>query len=164
MQNIRRQLTLFVPSKSASRLEAARQLLDPIQFKLIRVHVTLCREDEIEDMNDKQLQARASTAAAIRLEFGRPERFSGHGVQLRCVAGQARFHELRCQLLGSPSTRPQQAHITLAHPRNPQAPGNTLENMAAVEGCFSISFAMASIIRQMGDGPWVVEQSFERLR
>ena len=164
MLNTRRQLTLFVPSGAASQLEAARQVLDPAQFKLIRAHVTLCRDDEIGELSCDRLTARASTATPITLAFGRPEKFSGHGVLLPCIAGQASFHDLRCHLLESPSARPRQAHITLAHPRNPQALGNTPENMAAIEGDFSISFAVATLIRQVQGGPWVDEQSFEFMR
>ena len=48
--NIRRQLTLFVGEKDAITIEQIRQKFNPLQFKLIKSHVTLCREDEIENL------------------------------------------------------------------------------------------------------------------
>lgn len=48
---IRRQLTLFVPEPRRAHLDALRQTLDPVQASLIGAHVTLCREDEIQDLD-----------------------------------------------------------------------------------------------------------------
>jgi hypothetical protein len=48
--NIRRQLTLFVEQKDAEIIERVRQEFNPIQFNLIKSHVTLCREDEIQNL------------------------------------------------------------------------------------------------------------------
>ena len=48
---IRRQLTMFVPEACASAIELVRAVVDPIQKALIFVHVTLCREDELGDLN-----------------------------------------------------------------------------------------------------------------
>lgn len=49
--NIRRQLTLFVDKKDAKEIENIRIRFNPIQYDLIKCHVTLCREDEIEDIS-----------------------------------------------------------------------------------------------------------------
>ena len=48
--NIRRQLTLFVEQKDAETIEKVRQEFNPKQFELIKSHVTLCREDEIQNL------------------------------------------------------------------------------------------------------------------
>ena len=54
--NNRIQLTLFVDPKEAVTIERVRQEFNPGQFKLIKAHVTLCREDEIQDLEKVVLQ------------------------------------------------------------------------------------------------------------
>lgn len=39
----RLQLTLFVPPQQAASIEAIRQTVNPLQYALIKSHVTLCR-------------------------------------------------------------------------------------------------------------------------
>ena len=64
--NSRRQVTLFVPDPTRSMLEAIRKRLDPVQYRLIRAHVTLCREDELAARSVTELEAlrRARSAPA----------------------------------------------------------------------------------------------------
>jgi hypothetical protein len=52
---IRRQLSLYVPEPIATRLEAVRRVLDPVQHALIPAHVTLCRDDELEALSPHQI-------------------------------------------------------------------------------------------------------------
>ena len=47
---MRRQLTLFVDPKDAINIEQVRNEFNPRQFEIIKAHVTLCREDEIQDL------------------------------------------------------------------------------------------------------------------
>ena len=47
---MRRQLTLFVKKEDAETIEQIRQAFNPRQFELIKSHVTLCREDEIQNL------------------------------------------------------------------------------------------------------------------
>ena len=48
MNVVRRQLTLFLTEQNQI-IEEIRATYNPKQFELIKAHVTLCREDEIED-------------------------------------------------------------------------------------------------------------------
>ena len=152
----RDQLTLFVPPPYAVLLEANRTVLDPVQAKLIAAHVTLCREDEIENLSSTILQARlaASGVKNVTLRFGAPESFSGHGILLPCIAGEREFHALRQLILGTNELRRQAPHITLAYPRNPRAVGNTLANAAKLAQGLSITFTCIVHIRQEGSAPW----------
>ncbi len=157
----RRQLTLFVPVEGAAKLEACRRVLDPVQHGLIAAHVTLCREHELEAVDLAALRARARLAEPIILTFGLPESFSGHGILLPAIAGEGAFHNLRCHLLGAEPSRRQQPHLTLAHPRNPKAPGNTHANLSGLEPGLAITFGEVSLIEQVAGEPWVVLETFE---
>jgi 2'-5' RNA ligase len=159
----RTQLSLFVPDPPRQLLEAVRRTLDPVQASLIDAHVTLCREDELENLCPAVLLERLAAAAAkpITLHFGAPERFNEHGILLPCVAGESAFQALRNLLLGGAPVRRQVPHITLAHPRNPRAPGNQLLNAANLASGISITFKRVSCIRQEGTGRWQVLQEFQ---
>lgn len=152
----RDQLTLFLPPPHAGRVEAVRQVVDPVQHRLIPAHVTLCREDELAGLDAGTLRARLAEAAPLTLSFGPAQRFDGHGILLPCVAGADEYHRLRVHLLGRADARRAAAHITLAHPRNPNAPGNTLAAAEPVGAGLIITFPEAHLIRQENGGPWAV--------
>lgn len=151
------QLTLFLTGPPATAVEAVRRALDPIQAALIPAHVTCCREDELADLDDATLAARLATPelAPLALEFGRARSFAGHGVLLPCVAGDAAFRALRARLLG-PGARPAEAHVTLAHPRNPRAPGNLPGAAAGLPLPLACTFASVARIAQSNGAPWRV--------
>lgn len=148
---VRDQLSLFVSGPDDDRLDTLRRLLDPIQAALIPAHVTLCREDEIDGLPDPL--DRAAGAAPVALRFGPPERFHEHGILLPCIAGQAEFDALRRRLLGRNDVRHQAAHITLAHPRNPKAPGNRLP-LAELATGLTLTLTDLRWIRQAATLPW----------
>lgn len=155
----RLQLTLFAPDEAAAILEPIRRRLDPVQHGLIAAHVTLCREDELAESPLAVLRGRAAVPAALTLTFGAPVRFGGHGMLLPCVDGEAAFHQLRIDVLGSDTVRVHSAHITLAHPRNPRAPGNTTASEMAIATPLRMTFTTISLIEQVDDGPWVVRDT-----
>jgi 2'-5' RNA ligase len=161
----RRQLSLYVPGNAAAELEAIRRVVDPVQSGLIPAHVTLCREDEIDRMSLADLEGSWSDGRLkpITLHFGRPEVFSGHGILLNCTAGQDEFQALREQVLGRTGIRTARPHITLAHPRNPKAPGNSLAVASGLRTSIPITFDAICLIEQIGGQPWQVLQSFALL-
>jgi 2'-5' RNA ligase len=161
-RELRRQLSLYVPSGSAAELEAVRRLVDPVQSRLIPAHVTLCREDEVGQLSVAELQSRLSNGKLkpITLQFGQSEAFSGHGILLSCTGGQDGFQALREHILGSASIRTPRPHITLAHPRNPKAPGNSLASASGLPASLSITFDTLCLIEQEGKEPWRLIQSF----
>ncbi len=163
MPATRRQLSLYVPGDAAAEIEAVRRVVDPIQSGLIPAHVTLCREDELRQLSESELLERLANPRLkpVTLRFGRPEGFSGHGILLPCVGGEGEFRSLRERLLGSTEIGKQTPHITLAHPRNPQAEGNSLAGAAGLPEGLVITFPMVRLIEQEGRQPWRVLQSFE---
>lgn len=158
MDRTRRQLSLFVPAPVAAGIEAVRAIVDPVQRALIPAHVTLCREDELAGIEERELERRMASAphVPLTLSFGRAKRFAGHGVLLPCVAGEERFRALREWLLDSNEVREQQPHLTMAHPRNPETPGDPLATAHGLPELLVVTFSEACLIEQHGDAPWRV--------
>jgi 2'-5' RNA ligase len=154
------QLSLYVPEPVASQLEAVRQVLDPIQHDLIPAHVTLCREDELAGLSLELMQKRLAKLPMITLRFGEPEYFHEHGILLPCIAGEDAFRQVREQLLGAHDIRRQLPHITLAHPRNPKAAGNSLVNARVLPSHISVTFSAVHLIEQTGSEVWRIRNSF----
>lgn len=154
----RQQLSLFVPPPVAADLEAIRRVVDPVQSQLIPAHVTLCREDEFTGLDVATIRARLDRArvGSLTLRFGPPQRLGVYGILLSCVAGAAEFHALRQVVLASATVRTHTAHITLAHPRNPQAPGNDLRHVERLRDGLSITFDAIQLIEQIDGSPWEV--------
>ena len=150
------QLSLYAPRSSASELEDARRVLDPIQANLIPAHVTLCREDELQVVDLSALGSTLGSSRPITLRFGSPEVFQGHGVLLPCIEGEDEFQELRKCILGAGLVRRQAPHITVAHPRNPRSPQNIPANLCAVPSGLVITFDRVQHIRQEPQTPWQV--------
>ena len=156
------QLSLYVPSPDDALLEAMRELFDPLQRRLIPAHVTLCREDELAGIGLADLGTAFDGRAArpLTLRFGGPEAFQAHGVLLPCVEGAHDFQALRGQLLGAAASRRLAPHITLAHPRNPKAPGNRISNAAVPSDGLTLTFRSVRLIEQVDSAPWRTLQEF----
>jgi 2'-5' RNA ligase superfamily len=158
----RKQLSMYVPSPDGIQLELVREALDPVQAGLIPAHVTLCREDEIDQLSTSEIEAtlRSSALRPVTLCFGRPVIFQGHGVLLPCVAGEQAFHQLRTHVLGTTAIRRHAPHITLAHPRNPPSSKSSLADAMGLPDNLSYTFAKIAYIEQIGAAPWRVLQGF----
>lgn len=152
---------MYVPRDAAREIEAVRRVLDPVQTRLIPAHVTLCREDELVDLASVRARLRDVPFPPLALRFGRLVAFSGHGILLECVGGADQFRALREYLLASTHVRDQKPHITLAHPRNPMAEGNSLSNASVLPEVIDVTFPSIRLIEQEGDEPWRVLESYE---
>lgn len=152
-----------MPGAAAGILEPVRRRLDPIQHALIPAHVTLCRDDEVADLSGTEFEARVAQLAAppLTLQFGPPELFAGHGILLPCIPGLPRFQQLRVALLGAEANGTHHAHITLAHPRNPRAPGNVMPTQDLLPGPLVIKFTTVSLIEQPEGLPWRVRSEYD---
>lgn len=158
----RRQLSLFVPEPDSKAIEAVRRVVDPVQFGLISAHATLCREDELDTFAgwERRLGSICDTMSGLTLRFGRAEAFSGHGIMLPCIEGVLRFRDLRRSILGSDVVRDAHPHLTLAHPRNPKAPGNAIEAAWALPASFETTFRAIVLIEQIDGGRWNLISEF----
>lgn len=104
-------------------IEQIRQEFNPRQFELIKAHVTLCREDELENLEQvlSNLLMLVQTQEKFYIEFGKVARFdNGKGLFLPATNDNIQFENLRRQVLNGLIDHPrkQEAHITLMHPRN----------------------------------------------
>jgi hypothetical protein len=159
--SVRRQLSLYVPAASAAEIEAVRALVDPLQQRLIPAHVTLCREDELGELDAIRERLAGGAMHALQLAFAAPQRFSTHGVLLPCIAGLEPFRLLRQALLQSTALGEHSPHITLAHPRNPPCDGDSLAIAGTLPGRLTIVFTAVRLIEQAGGAAWRELERFE---
>ena len=159
---MRTQLSLFVPPPHDVLVESVRAVVDPVQRALIPAHVTLCREDELAAVPTEALRARLLAGAwqPVALQFAAPEAFSGHGILMRCIGGERAFDELREHVLGTRSIRRHEPHLTLAHPRNQKAAGNSPSSAQALATGLIATFAIVRWIEQVDTQPWRVVAEF----
>lgn len=160
MNVVRTQLSLYAPGPAAISIEEIRRVVDPVQFRLIPAHVTLCREDELTDLPAVRARLLDNRFAPLTLRFGGVEVFDGHGLLLHCREGEAAFHALREAVLGTTGIRAHRPHITLAHPRNPKAAGNSYETATQLPNPLDITFSTVFLIEQTDGGPWNVLERF----
>ena len=161
--NIRRQLTLFVSPKEAETIEQVRQKFNPRQFELIKSHVTLCREDEIKNLDQIIINLSLLKQTELVIEFGKVARFdNGNGVLLPATTGSAEFQKLRKQVLVGliDYPRKQEPHITLMHPRNSTCTDNLFKQIEQISLPTKIEFKRISLIEQQKGGQWLVLQEF----
>lgn len=162
---LRHQLSLYVPPPWRDLVDAVRAVVDPEQHRLIPAHVTLCREQDFWSRAHEATalgSLRQLGGFSVTLTFGEPERFHEHGIFMPAVGGVEEFDALRQQVIGVERARArrQVPHLTLAHPRNRRAPGNSLRVAEALAGGIMIPFTRASWIEQVDDEPWRVCEEF----
>lgn len=157
---MRRQITLFVPSPLAPRINALRRRFNPVQASLIAAHVTLCRDDELLQWDRQQSHVQQLSSHSVELQFGSPVK-EGHGVYLPAVNGADAFHRLRQLVLEDANCRIQTPHITLVHPRNGTCSDAEFEVIS--RDCeqldLLITFSEITFIQQLPDRPWDVIRS-----
>ena len=164
LDNIRRQLTLFVQYKDSLSIEKIREEYNPLQSVLIKCHVTLCREDEITNLEVIIENLNHLKQRSFFIEFHNPTRFeNGLGVLLPAKAKNIEFLELRRVILKGIIDNPRllDPHITLMHPRNSIC---TNEIFAEIENANlpkRLNFNKISLIEQINGRQWNILQEFE---
>ncbi len=159
---IRRQLTLFLQKESSEVVEEIRKKFNPKQFELIKAHVTLCREDEIENLESILTNLASLKEKSITIRFEKPERFdNGKGVYLKSDDAQE-YHKLRQQILKTiiNSPRKQTPHITLMHPRNSICDNEIFEEISDKKFPLDFTFNEISLIEQEKRGRWKLIKTF----
>lgn len=158
------QLTLFLDEKHSVAIEAIRQQFNPHQYRLIKAHATLCREDEIEPIEAVVYNLTHQALPKISIRFGRAIRFSdGNGVLLPANDNLHSFRALRSKILhgiiGAP--RNHEPHITLMHPRNSTCTEEIYQQITKITLPTLITFEKISLIEQHDQGPWEIIQEFD---
>ncbi len=162
--SIRRQLTLFIEQQDAENVEKLRQRFNTRQSELIKSHVTLCREDEIENLEQVITNLHRLMKTEIVIEFGKVTRFdNGKGVLLPAKGDNADFHDLRRQILFGLNDNPrkQEPHITLMHPRNSTCTNDIFGEIEKISLPAKLKFKRISLIEQNDGGQWSSLQEFE---
>lgn len=160
----RRQLTLFADKNEAREIELVRRLFNPEQQALIDCHVTLCREDEIEDLDTITGNLQQLLLLPARIGFGPVTRFeNGRGVMLPGSGVNEPFHLLRSKILaGIPGiTRKPDPHITLLHPRNSSCTDNIFQRIRVMHFPASLEFDTISLVEQNNGGRWQVLEQYK---
>jgi hypothetical protein len=159
----RRQLTLFVPHAQSEVIEKIRAEFNPVQFRIINAHVTLCREDEIEPLDQIISNLQRKKLKSVTLSFDAAIRFSeGKGVLLPVANFDDSFQNLRREILSNivENPREHQAHITLMHPRNSTATETIFEEIKQVDFPKTITFNEICLIEQESKKEWKILQRF----
>ncbi len=151
---VRRQASMFL--SDVPDIEQMRGKFNPAQAKLIPAHVTLCREDEIDDWSALERRINELLPIQVTLEFGCPIR-DGNLVWLPAVSGVEKFDELRNNLFNCQhiSPRKQSPHITMVHPRNGICTDAIYDEIVSRIRPFTWTFREISLIEQTAGGPWV---------
>lgn len=155
---IRRQASLYVPETDRNEIERVRELADPVQYKLIPAHVTLCRENEVLDWTRFCEKVSRLGSFDLSLEFGSPIELDNGCLLLPCVKGKSRYNELRKLLLSSRGEEPRvsEPHITLRHPRNPTPNRSVGRLLQSLNNMPPIEFKSVNIIEQQGNTEWKI--------
>lgn len=165
-KNTRQQLTLFVNKKDASEIETIRKKFNPRQQKLIDSHVTLCREDEIVNIDKVVDNLQNLDTPAITIQFGQAARFDNNkGVLLPGSGSNEQFHQLRTKILTALNmpVRRHEPHITLMHPRNSNCTDENFEEIRSVNLPTSLQFETVSLIEQIDGEQWQIISKFNLL-
>jgi 2'-5' RNA ligase len=163
MAKIRRQLTLFIDQGDAQIIEMIRAEFNPLQHQLIKSHVTLCREDEIEPLEAVIKNLSALDCGPVTIHFGPAVRFSdGLGVLIPAAGENIQFEQLRTLTLAGlkKNHNRQEPHITLMHPRNSSCNDSIFEKIAASDLPKKLMFNKISLIEQENDTAWKVLKEF----
>lgn len=157
----RRQATLFLTGVPV--IDNIRERFNPAQAKLIATHVTLIREDEVDDWKTLGDRARKLSLPEIALQLGGPRLENGL-LYLPCVGGTAEFDSLRAGLLDSPAARQHSPHITLIHPRNGTCSDESFAAISASLEPFEHEFGEIAFIEQRNGGAWRTLETFPLLK
>lgn len=154
---IRRQLTLFVENET---IEEIRAKFNPIQHAIIPAHVTLCREDELEDLEKVVSHIKAlKIDKPIEISFNEVIRFeNGKGILIPANGENNDFNNLRNVILTSP--RKHFPHITLMHPRNSTCTDTIFEEIKSYQLPTTLFFNRINLIEQKDGGKWKVLDEF----
>lgn len=162
--NLRTQLTLFVEESEAETIEKVRKEFNPLQSEIIKSHVTLCREDEIRDLEKLINNLKNLRSKSLTIQLGKIERFDkGRGVFIPAKEKNNEFQNLRKLVLKGLVEQPrnQLPHITLIHPRNATCTDDIYKQLEKVIFPTQLTFKKIYLIEQEGVSGWKIAREFE---
>lgn len=160
----RLQLTLFLHKNQSVDIEEIRKKYNPIQHELIDCHITICREDELLDLQKIRKNLQNLKFEHFEFHFGQPQRFSdGKGVLLPVLGNVELFHLLRKNILKGVIENPRKhkPHLTLMHPRNSICKEAIFQEIRKISFLTHHVFHKISLIQQFNMGKWEVLEEFD---
>lgn len=164
MNNIRRQLTLFVEETEAKQIEAIRDKFNPLQKMLIKCHVTICKENEIQELDRVIENLEHLEQPSFDIQFGQSTLFNnGKGILLPSIGDNFEFNSLRKMILSGTQNnlQVQIPHITLMHPRNSSCSNLDFETIKIILFPSKFNFKTISLIEQIDGEPWQIIKTFK---
>jgi len=162
MDSIRQQLSLFIEPPSTI-IEEIRSIYNPKQYRLIPAHITLCREDELQPLNDILLSITTlSLKEPLQINLDPIERFAnGKGVLIPATKTNIKFDKLRALILGEITPiKKQWPHVTLMHPRNSRCDDKIFAALKKYRLPTALYFTKISLIVQKNSDPWKIIDEF----
>lgn len=159
----RRQLTIFLDQTESIPIESIRRKFNPRQYELIKSHITLCREDEIEDLVRIHNKLENIEMDEFELRTNGLKRFSEEkGVLITVIDKKGKFRKLRELILknGDSLPREHESHITLMHPRNSTCDDDTFKQIQKIELPKSLSIKKISLIEQELGEKWTTLREY----
>ncbi len=164
MSKKRIQLTLFVEKDESAAIEQIREKFNPEQYKLIKSHVTLCREDELVPLEKVMQNLENLHYPCFTIEFGPIIRFSeAKGILLPASSGYEQFQTLRTLILKGIVNHPTKTepHITLMHPRNSTCTHDIFNHIAQIKIPGKFLFKKISMIEQEENNKWEIFNEYK---
>lgn len=153
----RKQLTIFLDEVESIPIELIRRKFNPRQYGLIKSHITLCREDEIEELINIQINLEKIDFHQFELRTNGVRRFSrGKGVFIPVKDEENKFRELRKLVLENICNEPREhePHITLMHPRNSTCNDEKFKEIEQIQLPKILSVKKISLIEQEIGKKW----------
>lgn len=159
----RKQLTIFLDEVESIPIESIRRKFNPRQYELIKSHITLCREDEIEELMNVQANLEKIDFHQFELKTNGVKRFSrGKGVFIPIKDEENKFCELRRLVLENICDPPRvhEAHVTLMHPRNSTCNDEKFKEIRQIELPKILSIKKISLIEQEIGKEWSILKEY----
>ncbi len=160
----RKQLTLFINESESKAIETTREIFNPKQYAIIKSHVTLGREDELEPLEKIIQNLKKLNLKYLTIDLGDVARFSnGKGVIITAIGKNEQYYKLRKLILDSTVEIPKkpEPHITLMHPANSTCTDEIFEQIKKCTYPKKVLFSKISLIEQEIGMKWTILEEFE---
>ena len=165
-ESYRTQLTLFVNSPESQIIDKIRERYNPIQYSLIKPHITLCREEEIINIEKVTKNLENLKFEAFSLELGKPTRFNdANGLYLPIVGNSEKYFQLRKLILNEvfETISNPLPHITIMHPKNSSCSNEIFNQIISFNIPQLVNFSCVSLITQRNNEKWITVKEFHLL-
>ncbi len=150
---VRKQITLFLDHEEACAIEKARQFWNPDQYALIKAHITLVRDDRVDNFAEVTRKVKQLKYARFQVNFGAIERFcEGKGAFIPVTDRLNHLVLLREKL--SVKDQKYDPHITIMHPRNSMCTDEIFNALLQETFPSQITISSISLIEQINGGKW----------